>query len=429
VSNERFKKGVYYLSKSNTPRDVFLAWRYMENLTKDKSAIIALKDYERSAYPSGMISLVNSRESGFIPYFQSDKLYFVDDELLDEMFDNSSRDVNFRIDYSVMFDTNFSSYIHRFVNKSNWSSLSNEVFSSIDILIRKDFRFDYFFYLIENYSNAFLNEKNSPSTMQNIQADLYLNLVSLELFKNIDKNEYCKNGNIRYNITEQEAYILVDRIFGDFYNSSKGKEVLESFVLLHRSMVLFLIGVLKIRFKHKTSPDKKIVALFSYINNVVGAYLEREMIVAHKFYSNPRSVGILNKINKGMKKDKLYKSIENIAWDFTAPRIMEYFLELGGEGRYFIPFFLSYDKNLRELLRLYNVKGVIYNKNGSELTPFTEMNGIDYFQKHNCKFDYEAMFSIEGIEMRNEKAYYNKNTKFRVIEDEFEKLVEVMECT
>lgn len=424
--DERLNNGLYHLSKATTPRDVSYAWHLMGEAKNDKCVIISLDNYDKSVYPKELNRLINSNDSAFMPYFESDKLYFIDDELLSEMSDNKSYDVQFPIDYSVMLDTNYSSYIHAFVS-NDWTGMSNDVFNVIDILIRENFHFDYFFYMIENYNNSFCSfEANDTTAIQNKQAKLYLNLVSLELFKNIDTEEYCNNRTLKYNISEQEVYLIVDGIFSDMYNSIKGKEIMEMFLIMHKSMILILIGVLRIRFESKSNSQNKIQELFEYIDNVVGYYPEREMIIAHKYFSNPRNVQIINKINKGMNEEKLHKSIENIAWDFTVPRIMELFLETIGEGRYFIPFFLSNDRNLRELLRLYKVKGVIFNKGGNKLIPISGFNSREYFKE--CNVDIDSYFTSEAISRRNKKFECNKKTEFRAINEEFSKLVKVMEC-
>lgn len=424
--NEIIKEGLYYLTKVTTPSEVFDVWHLMREVTKNKCLIISLNDYNKNVYPKELIRVINSNDTHFIPYFESDRLYFIDDDLLLEMHNRRPYDFKFKLDYSVMLDTNYSSYIHKFVN-NDWSDLRNEVFSTIDILIRQNFHFDYFFYMIENYKNSFCSsELDNIVSLKNKQINLYQNLVSLELFKSIDTEEYRDNGTIKYKITKQEAYLNVDGIFRDMFNSAKGKETMEMFLNMHKSMVLFLIGVIRIRFQSKTSLQNKIKELFEYIDKILGYYPEREMVIAHKYFLDSKNVKIINKINKGMKEETLYSSIENIAWDFTVPRILEFFLENEGEGRYFIPFFLSNDKNLRELLRLYRVKGVLYSKTEGKLIPISNPNSREYFNEYVN--DIDSYFTNKAISMRKEKFEYNRTTKFEVIKGEFSRLVDVMEC-
>ncbi|MBZ9624725.1 hypothetical protein G9F71_017890 [Clostridium sp. FP2] len=427
--DERLKIGLYNLSKATLPSEVLNAWCLMGDSKKDKCAIISLEGYDKNIYSKALNRLINSDDSHFMTYFESDKLYFIDDELLAGMFKNNNADVKFKIDYSLMLDTNYSSYIHTFVNNDDCSHMNNEIFNTIDILIREDFNFDYLFYIIENYKNSFCNSKvDNIIPIQDMKAAVYQNLVSLELFKNIDKKEYCDNGTIKYNISKQECYLIVDGFFSEIFSSAAGKDTMEVFLNIHKGMVLFLIGVFKIRFESKSDSQYKIRELFKYMNSITGIYLQREMIIAHQYFMNPTNVQIINKVNKGMNENKLYKSIENIAWDFAVPRIMEFFLKTRGEGRYFIPLFLTNDKNLRNLLRLHKIKGVTFNKDGTQFIPISSINSQEYFEEHKCNVDFDSLFNDEAIKKRNEKLEHNKKTKFKCVEVEFFKLVKVMEC-
>jgi hypothetical protein len=64
-----------------------------------------------------------------------------------------------------------------------------------------------------------------------------------------------------------------------------------------------------------------------------------------------------------------------------------------GEGRYFIPMFVSFDTKLRELLSLFPVKGAIYSKTKGELIPLPKINTMDYFQFHGCGGCLEHLYS------------------------------------
>jgi hypothetical protein len=97
---------------------------------------------------------------------------------------------------------------------------------------------------------------------------------------------------------------------------------------------------------------------FKYVNKVVGAYFDREAIIAHKYFNDRKSLAILEKIKKGSSKVGLLKKLDNIAWDMAAPRFMEKLILAGGEGRYFIPMFLTFDAGLRELLGHYELPSV-----------------------------------------------------------------------
>ncbi|MCR8655829.1 hypothetical protein [Paenibacillus endoradicis] len=418
---ERFAQGLYLISNAVEPREVLEAWIFMDNEDGTR-AIVSLENYHRSAYPAGIKKLIDNADSHFIPYFASEKLYFIENELLAEIITNQSADTKFELDYSIMLDTNYASYIDNFVRNTNWSGMNNEVFQTIDLLIRGNFHYDYLFYMIENYKNSFkLDDLEDAVSKKDKRAKFYRNLVSMELFKSIDSKNYIEKGKLSYLINEDEALISADQIFNGLFNSSKIDEMMDTFQQIHKAMVLLIIGTLQIKFGSKTTVPRRVERLFEFANNVLGIYYEREFIVAHMFFLDSKNVNMLNKVNKGMNSEKLLRQIENIAWDFSVPRIMEYWLKLGGKGRFFIPFFLTNDYNLRQLLSLFKVKGLIFNKTGGLIVPFPSFNSNEYFKKHNC--DIEKHFTDEVKAQR--KTTYRKNCEdnFSVISEEFDKLV------
>lgn len=424
MEDERIKQGLYNLSIATNASEVVEAWVMMGESTEDKSSIICLDNYHKSVYPTELNKLINNTDSHFIPYFETDKLYFIDDELLIETFNNGEKDTIFGIDYSIMLDTNYASYIHNFVSRDH-SALNNEIFTTIDLLIRNNFNYDHIFYMIENFKNSFVNiEGEDEKTKRDKKAKVYLNLVSLELFKSINREEYIKTGKLQYGITENKAQLQADQIFNGIFNSAYAQEGMDYFLRIQRYMVLFIVGVMQIKFESKTTVHKKVQKLFDFSTNVVGIYFDREFVIAHKYFNSQGDVKILNKINKGMDPAKVRQIIENIAWDFSVPRIMERQLVIGGRGRYFIPFFLSNDRNLRELLRLFKVKGIMQGKSNDFFIPFTKIVTQEYFGAHNC--DVEAYFTEEALAHRTATYVNNKDSLPQVIEREFEKLAGIL---
>ncbi|MFE6799927.1 hypothetical protein ACFVAP_27350, partial [Paenibacillus chitinolyticus] len=227
-----------------------------------------------------------------------------------------------------------------------------------------------------------------------------------------------------YNISMNEAQLLADQIYNGIFYSSHATEMMDYFLSIQRYMVLLIIGMMQIKFESKTTVQKRMQKLFEFSTNVVGIYFDREMVIAHKYFIAQSNVRILNKINKGIKPDKLFQIIENIAWDFSVPRIMERQLVNGGAGRYFIPFFLSNDYNLRELLRLFKVKGIVYSKSKDFFVPFTKTFSQGYFETHNCNV--QSYFTDEALSRRATTFKYSRKNQSQLIKIEFDKLVKIM---
>ncbi|EES73127.1 hypothetical protein POTG_02227 [Paenibacillus sp. oral taxon 786 str. D14] len=420
-----FRQGIYYLSKAASPSDVMVAWSKMGHTAIGKKLIVSLDHYHKSLYTPELVRLIDDEDSHCIPYFESEKLFCLDEELLSDMLQSEDGKTHFGVDYSIAFDTNYASYIHKFVN-NEWTGLSNEVFSVIDILIRHNFQYDYLFYMFENYKNTFdPNVSFDEKAIKERKEKLFLNLVSLEMFKNIDNEEYSKHKKIRYRISKTEAYLMADQIYNGIFHSSQAKEFLNYFQTTQRHMVLLIIGIMQIKFESKLPPVKKTEKLFRYVNDIVGVYFEREMVIAYKYFVNNSTVKMLNRLNRGMRPDKLLQLIENIAWDFSAPRILEHNLLTISRGRYFIPFFLSNDAQLREMLRLYQVKGIIFQEENLFYVPFTRENVGDYFQNQGCDID-KFFLPEANVKRRSVHEYVSENIE-SVIREEFQKLLKILD--
>ena len=155
MNDDNILMAIEMLRNAKIPLDVIYAWDIMGDLRKGNILIVGLEnDDKESVYPKGLKEILEG-DNGFVTYFNTEKLFFLDDELLSEMEQYEHRNVTFPIDYSIMLDTNFASYIQKFV-KGKWSSLNNDILRSIDSLLRYDFRYDYNYYLIENYYNVYL---------------------------------------------------------------------------------------------------------------------------------------------------------------------------------------------------------------------------------------------------------------------------------
>lgn len=411
---------LYNLSIAESPTEVALAWSTAHSIDKNSKAIISLKNYEKSFLPKNFINVVFSEDNDFISYLQSENLFFIDNEILKDML-SSSNDVKIPIDYSVMFDTNYASYIHQFVN-NNMTNLNNEVFTSIAILLRENFQYDFNFYLIENSKNIDFNKDFDINYFKRTNKDIYENLISLELFKSIDGELFKKQGKVNYNISPSEARNNAETIIKNLFCNEFGKEYLNHITFMQKQITLFLIGVLKINFSSKRNAQKKIIELFDFMNEKVGIYFERETIVAYKYFKEQSKLRIFSKIQKNGDTTKLLSIINNISWDFIAPRIMEYFMRFGGEGKFFIPFFLSHDIGLKEVINLFNVKGVFIDEVAGFI-PLSSINTQEYYESEKCKIDFENYFSKENKSKRFSIVEKNRELIDTIIMEEYNKLV------
>ena len=414
---------LFDLSEAKNPADILLSWRRMGTKVSTAKAIIAIDEYERSFLPPNIIKTLYSDDSDFVPYFQSSKLYFIDNEILGNML-SSYNNVEIPIDYSIMFDTNYASYIHQFVNNPS-NNLSNEVFTTIALLLRENYQYDFNFYLIENSKSMDLKSVYDFNTFIHDHNEIYQNIISLELFKSIDSTLFKNTGKLNYTITKSEATQNATDLITKLFCTKHGIEYLQNFTFLQKQMTLFLIGMLNIHFSSNKGPQKKIHELFDFMNEKVGVYFERESIVAHKYFKKNGNLRIFRKIQKNGDATNILQTIDNIAWDFVAPRVMEFFMRFGGEGKFFLPFILSHDVGLKEILKLFNIKACYIDDNPGFI-PVPSINTQDYYKTEKCEINFESYFSKEDKLKRAITINKNKEVIDQLINEECNKLIETI---
>ncbi len=255
---------------------------------------------------------------------------------------------------------------------------------------------------------------------------VYENLYYLELFKSINQQSYINGNEIEYMISENEAKQRTDELINIFYKTNN-KDKLKVFIDMHQNITLLLIGIWQIQFSSKASAKNKMKMLFEFVINKLGIYYERELITAFKYFENTQSVGMLNKINKGGNQEGLLERIENIAWDFLVPRVMEFQININKEKSFYIPLFLSHDKKLKELIRLFKIKGVLLNKENMEYIPISDLNTTQFFEERGLLDSLERLKSEEVMAKRARVREENINNNYEIINTEIEKLTQLLD--
>ncbi|MCF2907125.1 hypothetical protein L1285_02040 [Pseudoalteromonas sp. DL2-H2.2] len=419
------------LSAAKTPDDALIAWSSMRAQHPDLVGIVCLDSYRRSTLPQSIKKYTKTPLDYLVPYFESEHIYFLEDDLLRNMF--SSNEVKFDIDYTLMLDTNIASYINKLVRGEPLGGMQNKIIPLIDGVLHDDLNFDALFYMLENTKRVIniigKEHRSKLSFWKALDKDFRSNLVSLQIFRSIDCKEYKRTSNPKPVFTYRNASRRAIDFAYDFYASKIGKEHILDFVLVQKLILLQLIGMVKIQLSSNRNAKNKMADYFNYIHEVVGAYFDRESITAHKYFLNRNSIGILNKIQKGMPMSGLLKKLDNIAWDMAAPRFMEKLITSmtrASDGRYFIPMFVSFDNNLRDLLSLFPVKGAIYSKSEGDLIPLPKINTMDYFQSHGCGGYLEHLYSEP---VRTERMSRPKPTRLsvhRLIKREYRELRKII---
>lgn len=416
---------LYKLIHAKEPSEFILEWRRFQHVTKDYKLIVTSENYNKNdIYPEGLANILKLKDTDFLGYFMSEKIFFLDTDIINLMSLHTT--VEIKYDYSIMFDTNYTSYIEIFLKKINTSNFSEEsIYKTIDALLRYKFNYDYTFYIIENYKNLFSSGEEMFTISNPKHLAVFENLIYLELFKSIDRDEYIKGNKIEYKISENEAKQKADEQIAYFYKTHD-KASLKVFVDMHKNITLLLIGIWQVHFSSKASAKNKMKKLFEFVRINIGVYFERELIIAYKYFEETKSVSMLNKINKSGNQIGLLEKIENIAWDFLVPRVMEFQINVNKEKSFFIPFFLTHDKKLKELMSIFGIKGILFHKETNEFIPISSLKTTEFFKEKGLLKDIELLMSKSVKEERAKVRKYNVDTNFEVINTELKKLYEIL---
>lgn len=348
----------YLLSISEYPYQAILAWQKLDGQHPDLSGIVGLEDYQQKVIPYAVAKYTKAPYEYMVPYFSSDSLYFIDDNILKEI--EKFGEANIEIEYSLMLDTNIASYIDKLVRGKSLGSVHSQVISFINELLHDGLNFDALFYMVENVKTILhvisKDDFSKINFWKSLSKDFRSSLVSYQVFRSIDTDEYRKTSNPKPKFTYKYAAREAIEYCYEFYYSTLGKEHILKLALIQRLVLLQILGMVRIELASKRSAKKKMQELFSFIHNTVGAYLDRESIIAHQYFLDRKNIPFLEKIKLGMPTKRLLKKLDNIAWDMVSPRLMEkMILEMGRleQRRYFVPMFVSFDKNLREYLKLF----------------------------------------------------------------------------
>ena len=331
-------------------------------------------------------------------YFSSNKVVFVNNKIINEI--ESKKGVSMiYIDYSLMFDSNICTYINAIMERKPFNGSEELIPLLLDILHR-GVSYDFTFYLYENYKNInfdISSVSNSNELWDSLNCSFQKNIINLIKFKHIkpeDANSF--RTNISDLDAEKEAIELCFKAY------IQADDLLDNIMTKFKMIELMVLKIVEIQFSSNKSPQNKYLELTRFMNDKY-FFSDRESIIALEYFKN-KNLENFKKLHFEMEAVKFYKQIENITWDLMAPRIMEDFIKgMSSHKEVFIPFFLSYDKNLRETIRAYPIEYLFLsgNENGRRVISIPKNNTHEYLYKNDCHKAIEEIFSRKDLRRDN----------------------------
>jgi len=381
------------LSAAKRPIDLLRAEAVLGRDSYGIDAMVSLPSYEEGSHFPLFEAPSTLPKEYVVPYLYHPYVYFVSHEPLVRPW--------LKIGYIIIFDTNFASYVDKVVRGEPLNVQQDKVMQVIDDILYNDLNFDPMFYLVENIKQAYPialrmkeDEISSPYKFWDLLDEGFRqNIVSLQLFRDADCKYYRKTRKLKFKISHEEAVSRSINLTYKFYASSEGQELVSYFLFLQKAILQQLLAILKIQFSSKQGARNKTSAFLEFVQKE-GVYFDRETIVAHKYFKDRKTIPLLERVNIGAQTD-LAKKIDNLAWDMTAPRFMERMIAIEEQADFIIPFFLTFDRDLLQLIRCFPVKAVLLDRRSRGVQPIPLFSTHEYFEKEECWDIISNFFSEE----------------------------------
>ena len=401
------------LNKAKTAREVLCIYEdYFDFFKKNEGSII-LSD---KTYQKGNL-IFNDMFSGYEKYckslFKSNNFVFFNPDIVEKYGKGSC--ANIKIDWSVSYDSNFARLIQDIITIRNFNKYKQK-YENLENLLKlllnenKNVQQDFILYVIEN---IYKENTDKSHILKNIEA--VLKFFNLNVNSAEEISDMSVSSQIKLTDDIQNAKQLID----DTLDDSSFKNELQKMYKLYYLVLLKMVYLNK---KLK-SEKQKIKALVEFMHNELYAITLRELSIAIEYFkegkkdSGENKPSFFNKVNSDIGKN-LLEYIKNMAWDFTLVRFLEliFISKPNEDADFFIPFFLTLDKGLSEIIDFYPLRSIVYFKKLNSIHPIPE-NDIDVVIEKNRLDEYF-----------NSDAILERENKRQSVNDLMKHLNDLIEC-
>ena len=299
---------------------------------------------------------LNLADMDVIHFFGSETLYCLNSTSFMSIM--CEEDYELLIASLVSLDTQIQSYLYRYYLDK--TSRVPENISEIKKIIRSHMC------LIDGLAYTFENALFNPDFLTTqICKD---NAFALETYFFDDKKEAAAYAD----------YLLCvdDRLFHD-----KFSDWLRHQYLLYY-LELLVMTDLQLNSKN-LSLDQKELRFVQYFHEVVHIVSDREVNLAILFFKYGTDIKFFGKIQKG--KRDIVQNLKNMAWDiFHLRNTFNNLAIIPPKADFIIPFFITYDQRLKDIVPIYKLKSAAFIKN----TSIKHLNFLTDLMSPSIKHDY-----------------------------------------
>lgn len=335
---------------------------------------------------------MNLKNIEVIHFFESDKLYCI--KAPDSIAALFNDDYQLKILSCVSLDTQIQSYLYRnFIDEKNKipdniaeiQKLINSHMCAIDCLPY-------------TFENALFNPEFLKSKMYKENSFAF----ETYFLKSKFKAKQYSNKLIKYDKR------LMDDEFSDWYRRQYLFYYLELLVMVdiylnHKNMKMF---------------DKELT-MVKYFHNEFSMLSDREVNLAKLLFANGTKLSFFGKIQKN--RTDIIKNLRNMAWDIFHLNNIFNGVPVPRNGMDFvIPFFVTYDRRLKDIAPLYKLKSMAYLPNGFIKHLNFSVDLLDPKIRHDYFTDQPSLERHNKLKCETEKTLIHK---LQIEIDKYEKIL------
>lgn len=312
--------------------------------------------------------------------------------VLDKEFINSKGPVRYEIGHGLYADSNVASYLRRLsYNFSSTDSLEmhrNSLRKAIGVDGLQ--RLNPFYYIWECQRNW--NEKTRKACVETVAAILAFHLDPdplgpgwSERFMDFHR-EAC----------EQKAVIMIDELLTEALSEETTNRLALIEAMILRTKLIDLGS-------NKSAPHK-LEQLIRFMYEELQVVMARELVICAEILYRGKT-SLTKKLNSFESNENPLHIVRNAAWDIFMLRIMDAMVTPKGlpRGEVYLPVLISTDKDVRDLIKLTELKAIAVCRTSGRTFPFIN---LDLFEWLNTRLGTKRMetlaplFGQEGFEAR-----------------------------
>lgn len=331
-------------------------------------------------------------------FFSGTGLLFHSTQIYREMLRSGT--VQLPIDYSVGFDTQVAEAFRLYEagkTISGWDRFSN----LIQYVTRHNFNFEYSFYIIEDLINAADLKNTRPfNTVRALKRFDFINSVSL-----LEDPE-----NPIFTESREDAGRRACDTLASFLSSDEIKRSL----VRRKTLLTVLVKATHLFWQSRTEVIRNLSTLINFSLDHLGRFAKIELYFAWKLLKYGEDLRFFGPVCQPS--EGAMSKLSGMSWDLYSIRHQETMASYSRKGAFFVPFFATLDRRLKELRDACPIRCLLIDDHGQRLNMIFA-DELEFFADVNAASDISTVGRL-----RNPRAKMERLSR-QVADSDIEKLL------